>query len=266
MRVRLESFVNEGLGHASYLVELGDGTALVVDPARIPTAQRRRAAELGVRIAATADTHTHADYVSGSPDLGADGAVFLAPAAAGLAAAHTGLADGDHVPAGRYRMAAIATPGHTPDHLAYLLSDGDDPVALFSGGSLMVGAVGRTDLLGDDRREALARDLHRALHERILSLPGDLPVYPTHGAGSFCSAPGGSARTTTIGRERATNPLLSLPEDEFVTGLLAGLGSYPGYFRTLPAVNQRGLPLHREVPRSGRWTWTRSTGWPRAAR
>jgi glyoxylase-like metal-dependent hydrolase (beta-lactamase superfamily II)/rhodanese-related sulfurtransferase len=248
VHARLESFVNEGLGHSSYLVDLGDGAALVVDPARIPTAQRRRAAELDLRIVATADTHTHADYVSGSPDLAADGAAFLAPAAAGLRADHTGLADRDTIGVGRYRLAAIATPGHTPDHLAYLLSDGDEPVALFSGGSLMVGAVGRTDLLGDDRRDGLAHDLYRALHERILTLPGDLPVYPTHGTGSFCSAPGGAARTTTIGHELATNRLLSLPEDDFVDALIAGLGSFPGYFRRLPARNRRGVPVHHGVP------------------
>ena len=112
----------------------------------------------------------------------------------------------------------------------------------------MVGTVGRTDLLGDEHREALAHELYRALRDRILTLPDDLPVYPTHGAGSFCSAPGGGDRTTTIGRERATNPLLSMDEDDFVAHLLAGLGSFPDYFRRLPAVNQHGLPLHDDVP------------------
>ena len=248
MGVTIASFVNEGLGHSSYLVDLGDGTALVVDPARIPTAQLSHAAERGLQIAYTADTHTHADYISGSPDLAARGATFFAPAASALDRAYRGLADGDIVELGRYRLEAIATPGHTPDHLAYLHSDDEGPVALFSGGSLMVGTVGRTDLLGDEHREALAYDLHRALRDRILTLPDDLPVYPTHGAGSFCSAPGGGDRTTTIGRERAANPLLSMTEDDFVVHLLAGLGSFPDYFRRLPSVNQRGLVLHDTVP------------------
>jgi glyoxylase-like metal-dependent hydrolase (beta-lactamase superfamily II)/rhodanese-related sulfurtransferase len=230
------------------VVDLGDGTALVIDPARIPTAQVAYAADRGLRIAYTADTHTHADYVSGSPDLAARGATFLAPAAANLDREYRGLVDGDVVGVGRYRLEAIATPGHTPDHLAYLLSDDDGPVALFSGGSLMVGTVGRTDLLGDEHREALARDLHRALRDRILTLPDDLAVHPTHGAGSFCSAPGGGDRTTTIGRERTTNPLLSMDEDGFVEHLLAGLGTFPAYFGRLPAVNQHGLPLHEQVP------------------
>ncbi len=125
MASQIASFVNEGLGHSSYLVDLGDGTALVIDPARIPTAQVSHAAERGLRIAYTADTHTHADYISGSPDLAAHGATFLAPAAADLDREYEGLADGDIVEVGRYRLEAIATPGHTPDHLAYLLSDDD---------------------------------------------------------------------------------------------------------------------------------------------
>jgi hydroxyacylglutathione hydrolase len=248
MGATIESFVAEGLGHSSYLVDLGDGTALVVDPARIPTAQRLRAAELGLWIAFTADTHTHADYISGSPDLAEDGATFLAPAAAHLDRDYTGLGDGDEVAMGVYRLRAVATPGHTPDHLAYLLIEDDEPIALFSGGSLMVGALGRTDLVGDEHREELAHSLYRSLQERMLTLPDDLPVYPTHGAGSFCSAPGGGERTTTIGHERATNPLLSLPENDFVAAFLARLGSFPDYFRRLPALNQRDLPIYDDVP------------------
>jgi hydroxyacylglutathione hydrolase len=249
MNVDIVSFVNEGLGHSSHLVDLGDGTALVVDPARLPTAQRDHAAGAGLTIAYTADTHTHADYISGSPELAADGATFFAPADAHLEHPYRGMRDGDVTTVGEYRLEAIATPGHTPDHLSYLLSDESGPVVLFSGGSLMVGTVGRTDLLGDERREALARDLYRALRDRILALPDDLPVYPTHGAGSFCSAPGRGDRTTTIARERATNPLLAAgSEDEFVDRLLDGLGSFPDYFRRLPAVNQAGVPIYDTVP------------------
>jgi rhodanese-related sulfurtransferase len=148
---------------------------------------------------------------------------------------------------------AIATPGHTPDHLAYLMSAGGVPVGLFSGGSLMVGALGRTDLLGDEHREALARDLFRALHAEILTLPDDLPVDPTHGAGSFCSAPSGSSRTTTIGTERATNHLLGIEdEDEFVRTLVSELGSFPRYFRELPEINRRGPRLYPALPHLAR--------------
>jgi hydroxyacylglutathione hydrolase len=244
------SFVDEGIGHTSFLVDLGDGTALVVDPRRIPELEEADAAARGLRIAYTADTHSHADFVSGSPELVARGARFLAPAAGALEVPHQGLRDGDRVEVGSLTVGAIATPGHTPDHMAYVLRAHDDtPLALFSGGSLMVGTVGRTDLLGPERAEGLAHEQYHSLHERIMRLPDELPVYPTHGAGSFCSAPGSDDRTTTIGRERTRNPLLQLSDEQsFVDALLAGFGTFPAYFRTLPEVNRRGPRLYGEVP------------------
>jgi hydroxyacylglutathione hydrolase len=244
------TFVDEGLGHSSYLVDLGDGRALVVDPPRIPERHVNEAHARGLEIALTADTHSHADYVSGSPELAAQGALFLASKGANLEVAHQALAAGDEVElCPGLVLRAIPTPGHTPDHLAYLLCEGDHPTALFSGGSLMVGTVGRTDLLGPEPREDLARQLYRALRDQILTLPDDVAVYPTHGAGSFCSAPGASERTTTIGRERATNPMLALPdEDTFVERLLAGFGSFPSYFSRLPELNRRGPRLYRSLP------------------
>jgi len=248
--VAIESVVDEGLGHSSYVVGLGDGSALVVDPARFPDRQRQVGATRRWRIAWTADTHSHADYISGSPELAADGATFLASRGARLELPHRPVGPGESVElATGIELRAIATPGHTPDHLAYLLIADGVPDALFSGGSLMVGALGRTDLLGDDRRDDLARDLYRALRAEILTLPDDLPVYPTHGAGSFCSAPAGSARTTTVGHERTTNPLLAIDdEDEFVDALLSGLGSFPDYFRQLPEINRRGPRLYSRIP------------------
>jgi glyoxylase-like metal-dependent hydrolase (beta-lactamase superfamily II)/rhodanese-related sulfurtransferase len=241
-------FVDEGLGHSSYLVDLGDGTALVIDPARLPTAQLAEAQRQGLSVAFTADTHTHADYVSGSPDLASRGATFIAPTEAKLQTPHRGVMGGDEVAVGRYRLRAIATPGHTPDHLAYLLLTDGVPVALFSGGSLMVGTAGRTDLLGDDHADELAHRLYHSLHDELLALPDDLRVYPTHGAGSFCAAPAGSARTTTIGRERATNPLLGLDEEAFVHHLVAGFGTLPAHFRRLPELNRRGPRIYPAVP------------------
>ncbi|MEX2293425.1 MAG: rhodanese-like domain-containing protein [Acidimicrobiales bacterium] len=248
--IEIASVIDEGLGHSSYVVGLGDGSALVVDPARFPKRQRQVAADHGWRIDWTLDTHSHADYISGSPELAADGATFLASAGAGLEVPHRSVEPGECVEvAAAVALRAIATPGHTPDHLAFLLAAGDEPTALFSGGSLMVGSLGRTDLLGDEHREALARALFRSLRAEILTLPDDLPVYPTHGAGSFCSAPTGSARTTTIGHERATNPLLGIDdEDLFVATLLAGLGSFPNYFRELPEINRRGPRLYPALP------------------
>ncbi len=248
--MEIVSIVDEGLGHSSQVVGFPDGSALVVDPARFPDRQRRLAAQRGWQIRWSVDTHSHADYISGSPELAADGATFLASAGARLELAHRPVEAGEDVEVSDgLVLRAIATPGHTPDHLAFLLLRDGDPVALFSGGSLMVGALGRTDLLGDERREGLARQLFRSLRAGILSLPADLAVYPTHGAGSFCSAPAGASRTTTIGQERATNPLLHIDdEDHFVEQLLAGLGSFPGYFRQLPEANRRGPRLYPSVP------------------
>jgi glyoxylase-like metal-dependent hydrolase (beta-lactamase superfamily II)/rhodanese-related sulfurtransferase len=247
--VEIMSVVDEGLGHSSYLVDLGDARGLVIDPPRIPTRLRALAAERGLEICWTADTHSHADYVSGSPELAATGVTFLASRAARLEIPHVGVSGGDEVAlAERVVLRVIATPGHTPDHLAYLLVDDGVPVALFSGGSLMVGTVGRTDLLGPDLRAELARRLFRSLRE-VLTLPGELAVFPTHGAGSFCSSPGAAERTTTIGRERATNPMLALDdEDRFVDALLAGFGTFPAYFSRLPELNRRGPRLYGTLP------------------
>ncbi|MDX5969970.1 rhodanese-like domain-containing protein, partial [Rhodococcus opacus] len=140
-------------------------------------------------------------------------------------------------------LRALMTPGHTHEHLSFLLLDGDTEVGVFTGGSLIVGSAARTDLLGPDRTEVLAREQYASL-QRLVALPGDVAVWPTHGAGSFCSAPPGADRTSTIARERATNPLLAArDEDAFVDQLLGSLGSYPPYFRRLGEINRAGPPL-----------------------
>jgi hydroxyacylglutathione hydrolase len=248
--VQIHEFVDEGLGHNSYLVDLGDGSAAVVDPPRFPLPHEVLASEEGLGLMWTVDTHSHADYVTGSPGLAArSAAVFVAPLASNLATPHRPVGDGDRVElAEGATLVAIATPGHTPDHHAYLLEARGAPVGLFTGGSLMVGTVGRTDLGGPGLAEPLAHDMYRSL-QRFDDLPDDLAVYPTHGAGSFCSAPGGTARTTTLGRERATNPLLQVTsEDEFVSRLLSGFGTFPTYFARLPELNRQGPSRHDGIP------------------
>jgi rhodanese-related sulfurtransferase len=157
--------------------------------------------------------------------------------------------DGDEVDLGGLTLHAIATPGHTPEHMSYLILDGTTEVGVFTGGSLIVGAAARTDLVGADRTDALARAQYRSLR-RLATLPDETAVWPTHGAGSFCSAPPGAARTSTIAAERAGNALLTAPdEDTFVRVLLASLGSYPAYFDRLAEVNRRGPDLIRTPPR-----------------
>jgi glyoxylase-like metal-dependent hydrolase (beta-lactamase superfamily II)/rhodanese-related sulfurtransferase len=234
--VEITASVDEGLGNSSYLVDIGDRRALVIDPARDARAYRQLAEARGLKLAYAVETHLHADFVSGSRELAAIGATVIAPRAAGLAFGHAALAHGEAVDLGGLRLEAIGTPGHTPEHLGYLLVDGPRPVA-------------RTDLIAPDQTEPLARSLFRALHERILRLPDDLPVYPTHGAGSFCSTGADGGRTTTIGRERTANPLLAAPdEDAFLALLLGGLGTYPTYFERLREVNRRGPRVYGTFP------------------
>jgi hydroxyacylglutathione hydrolase len=241
MAPELVPVVDDGLGNTAWMVELGDGRALVVDASRDLRAVHSAAHRRGLTVAYAADTHLHADYLTGAVQLAHDeGAQVLTSAAGHREFPHRGLAEGDEVDLGGLAMRALGTPGHTDEHLSYLLSDGDKPVGVFTGGSLIVGAAARTDLVDPDRTEELARAQYASLR-RLAELPDDVQVWPTHGAGSFCSAPPGAARSSTIGREKATNPLLAAPdENAFVAQLIGSLGSYPAYFRRLGEVNRRG--------------------------
>ncbi|MFC5951394.1 rhodanese-like domain-containing protein [Pseudonocardia lutea] len=243
-QVRVHAVVDEGLGNSSYLVDLGDGSALVVDAPRDLRAVHARARAERLRIRFAADTHLHADFLSGAVQLARDArATVLASAAGGRRFPHRGLRDGEEVDLGGLRLTALATPGHTDEHLSFLLSDGAAPVGVFTGGSLIVGSAARPDLLGPDRTDELARAQFASLR-RLAALPGPTAVWPTHGAGSFCSAPPGAQRTSTVARELATNPLLAVGEEQrFVDTLLGSLGSYPAYFRRLGEINRQGPPV-----------------------
>ncbi len=247
--VDLVPIVDEGLGNSSYLLDLGDGRALAVDPPRDLRALRRAADKHALRVAYAADTHLHADFLSGVRQLAADdGAQILASRAGSRAFDHRGLADGDELDLDGLTLRALATPGHTDEHLALLILDGTTPVGVFTGGSLIVGSAARTDLLGADRTAELARAQYASL-QRLAMLPEQTAVWPTHGAGSFCSAPPGADRTSTIGQEKATNSLLAAPDaDAFAEALTGGLGTYPAYFDWLAEVNRRGPDVLRDEP------------------
>jgi hydroxyacylglutathione hydrolase len=234
----------EGLGNHSYLAEVGSGLALAVDPGRDPRPYLGLAAAHGLRVAFTADTHVHADFVSGGRELAGLGARLLAPAGSGLSFPHQELRDGEDLDLGGLTLRALATPGHTPEHLSYLLLDCRQPAAVFTGGALIVDGVARTDLADPAGAEGWTRVAYRSA-QALFGLPGDLAAYPTHGPGSFCSAGETGEHVTTIGRERAGNPLLAgADEDTFTGQVLARLGSYPAYFARMPAVNRRGAPRH----------------------
>ncbi|WP_327433543.1 MBL fold metallo-hydrolase [Streptomyces sp. NBC_01236] len=245
----LTPLVDEGLGNSAYLVDLGDGRALAVDASRDLRALREAADRRGLAVAFAADTHLHADFLTGALQLAADdGATVLASAAGHRTFPHTALGDGDEVDLGGLTLRAMATPGHTDEHLSFLLLDGTRELGVFTGGSLIVGSAARTDLLGTDRAEELARAQYHSLR-RLAELPDATAVWPTHGAGSFCSAPPGSERTTTIGAQKAANDLLAAPdEDIFVRRLLGALGSYPAYFDRLAEINRRGPAVLTTAP------------------
>ncbi len=190
--------------------------------------------------------------MSGSREFQALGATILASAEGGLEFAHRGLRDGDVVDLGGLVLQALATPGHTPEHLSYLLLDGSAPLAAFTGGALLRGSVARTDLLTPEQTEPLARALFRSIQNRLFVLPDDTPVYPTHGAGAtFCAAGpvAGGGTSTTIGQEKAGGALLHAPDEEtFARDLMATCGTYPRYFLRLREVNRRGPTVYGGRP------------------
>jgi len=234
---------DEALGNTSYLVSAGDGVALSIDPRRDVDEHIELANRLGVRITAVIETHLHADFVSGALELrDATGATIYGAMMAHLDFPHSPITDGDRIDVGGTLLEALATPGHTPEHLAYLATIGGTNV-LFSGGSLIVGGAARTDLSGAERTAELGRAQYGSLRH-LASLPLRTILCPTHGGGSFCSTGRAKATTSTIGKELETNPLLRAPDaSAFVELLSAGLGSYPTYFNHLREVNRIGAEL-----------------------
>ena len=246
----IRPFVDPILGNSSYLVALPNaGLALVIDPQRDVTPYLRAARELNVFIGYALETHLHADFISGARELRAQmlreypQASFVIGASAGaeLGFKHVPLQEGDSLNFVEWTFRVIETPGHTPEHISYLVSHHDKPHAVFSGGSLLVGGAGRTDHLGTELAVPLAHQLYHSIHERLLTLPDNVVVYPTHGAGSFCNSAVSDRRVTTIGNERWNNRFaLATSEQEFIKLALTELGSFPNYFHHLREINRQG--------------------------
>ena len=232
---------DRGLGNNAYLVDLGEGAALAVDASRDLRALRAEADRRGLRITHAADTHLHADFLSGAVQLAADeGAQVLASKAGGRTFEHTALEDDQEIALnGGLVFRALATPGHTDEHLSFALVDGDRVLGVFSGGSLITGSAARVDLVDPVRTVSLARAQFRSVR-RIAAFGDDVMLWPTHGGGSFCSAAATGTSTSTVGAERAVNPLLELDEEGFVRALLDSHGTYPTYFRRLGERNRLG--------------------------
>lgn len=249
--MHLDIVVTPGLGDNSYLVA-SEGEAVVVDPQRDAWRFLRAAEARGVRIRRVVETHVHNDYVSGALELAAaTGAEICVPARGGYRFDHVPLEEGDVVEAGGVRLSVWETPGHTPEHLSYLLfdEDADEPSGAFTGGSLIVASAGRTDLLGERLAEELTRAQYRSLR-RLAGLPPAARVLPTHGAGSFCASTApADVRTSTIGAETVENPALSAPDEEaFVAQQLSGLLAYPTYYASMAPINRAGPPVLGGLP------------------
>jgi hydroxyacylglutathione hydrolase len=240
------------LGDRSYLVHDGT-TAVVVDPQRdidrvLAVAQAR-----DVRITHVLETHIHNDYVTGGLALaGETGAAYVVAASEEVGFERMAVRDNDQITAGSLTVTVMHTPGHTPGHLSYMLSEGGQgPVAVFTGGSMLYGAVGRTDLVSPQQTEQLTRAQYRSVNRLAAELPDEVAVYPTHGFGSFCSATPTSGTSSTIGTERRVNVALRGDEGAFVKELIAGLNAYPRYYAHMGPANRRGpraAGLERPAP------------------
>ncbi len=232
------------LGDRSYVVHDSE-TAVVIDPQRDLDRVQEVLSEHGLTVAAVAETHIHNDYVTGGLELaGHSSADYLVCADDDVAFDRRSVADGDVLTYGRLEVRVISTPGHTHNHLSYAVSHVDDPddVAVFTGGSLLYGSVGRTDLLGDEHTDELTRAQFHSARKLAARLPDEAGVYPTHGFGSFCSS--GSAAggdSSTIGAEKERNDALTEDdEDTFVATLIENLTAYPAYYAHMGPLNSQG--------------------------
>ena len=243
------------LGDRSYLAHDGD-VGVVIDPQRDVDRVSDLAAGLGIRVTHVAETHIHNDYVTGGLALAqAAGARYLVNGADPVRFTRTPVHDGDRVPISEaLALRIMATPGHTFTHIAYVLEAEGRVAGVFTGGSLLYGSTGRPDLLGPENTPVLARAQYRSAHRLATELPDSVPVFPTHGFGSFCAATQTEALSSTIGREKQVNPALIREERSYVAALLAGLDAWPAYYAHMAPANAAGpaapdlSPPHRADP------------------
>lgn len=239
-----------GLGDRSYLIDHGD-TAVVVDPQRDIDRVLALAEDRGVTISHVVETHIHNDYVTGGLELSRTvGAEYVVPAGDEVGYSRRPVTDGDIVDAGPIQLQAMHTPGHTHNHVSYVLRTRESEViGVFTGGSMLMGTTGRTDLIGSDQTEALTHAQYRSVRRLADELPAGTPIYPTHGFGSFCSATPASGESSTIAEQRETNPALIQDEQSYVDELLAGLSAYPAYYVHMGVINKSGpSPVDLSMP------------------
>jgi len=240
--IEILTIETKALGDRSYVIVDGD-VAAVVDPQRDIDRIEALLAERRLRLTHVFETHVHNDYVTGGLELShTHGATYVLAADDEVAFEHTGARDGDEFTLASVVVRAIHTPGHTPNHLSYAVAVNGDPVAVFTGGSMLYGTVGRTDLIDARSTEPLTRAQFHSVRRLAAELPGAVEVHPTHGFGSFCSSASTSGTDhSTIAQERLSNlALTGDDEDTFVARLLAGLTAYPRYYAHMAGINRQG--------------------------
>jgi hydroxyacylglutathione hydrolase len=250
--VLVEQLVDAELGNSAFvLVDRGSGLAGVIDPPRDADRFLDLARGGGWRITTALDTHVHNDFVSGGPDIrAAVDAAYIVPTGSQVNGADRELHDGNEVEIGSLRLRAVHSPGHTPEHLSYVLLGPDGAeIALLSGGALMVGTMARPDLLGPSRTFGLSRSGQATMRRLMATYADDLLVLPTHGGGSFCGAAASDERTTTIGRERRGNLLATAPDLAHFLAIHAKQGEYPTYYHRMADLNRAGMPGPAAPPR-----------------
>lgn len=255
-----ERFEDRGLAQYSYAVGCKATAQLaIVDPRRDVDVYLRYAESQNSSITHVLETHIHADFASGARELAerAGARLHVSGHDEGetyeVAFPHHDLRDGDRIELGSVQVEALHTPGHTPEHLSFLVYDGarsrDVPELLLSGDFLFVGSLGRPDLLGEEAKRGLAEAMHRSVREKLASLPDGLEVHPAHGAGSMCGSGMSGRASSTLGYERATNAYLSdLSEGEFVERLLGDVPPFPPYYRRMKKLNSEGPPILGSLP------------------
>ncbi len=255
--MKIERFEVPGLAQYSYVIS-AEGQTVVIDAIRDIDRYISYATRNDLKILHILETHIHADFAAGSTALAAATGAELALSAYDegehyrYSMPHRALRNGDEIQIGAVRLRALHTPGHTPEHLSFMLLDDArssvEPMALFSGDFLFVGSLGRPDLLGEEAKQGLAHELFRSLHKRIAGLPDGMAIYPGHGAGSLCGAGMSDRAESTLGYERATNPLFSLAEEVFVKTILASVPPMPDYYPRMKTLNAHGAPCLPSIP------------------
>lgn len=248
--IEIETIETSSLGDRSYLATDGQ-VAVVVDPQRDIDRVLDLVAQRGLQVSHVVETHVHNDYVTGGLELTQrTGAAYVLAESSGVAFDHVAVKDGQVLEAGAMRLRVLHTPGHTHSHVSYVLETADEEVrAVFTGGSMLYGATGRTDLLGPADTQQLTHAQFHSVRRLASELPAETEVFPTHGFGSFCSATPTSGTASTVGEQQRVNPALTLEEQEYVDTLLAGLDAYPAYYAHMAPMNSAGpAPVDLSLP------------------